>query len=30
MPIARFYGGCLLFPAEATAAGLHTWRAELG
>jgi FAD/FMN-containing dehydrogenase len=26
VPVARFYGGCLFFPAEATAAVLHAWR----
>ena len=26
MPVARFYGGCVVFPAEATAAVLHAWR----
>src|SRR6185437_6477342 len=26
MPVARFYGGCIMFPAEATAAVLHACR----
>jgi FAD/FMN-containing dehydrogenase len=26
MPVARFYGGCIMFPAEATAVVLHAWR----
>jgi FAD/FMN-containing dehydrogenase len=26
MPVARFYGGCIFFPGEATAAVLHAWR----
>ncbi len=26
MPVARFYGGSIFFPAEATAAVLHAWR----
>ena len=26
MPVARLYGGCIMFPAEATASVLHAWR----
>ena len=26
MPVARIYGGCVVFPAEATATVLHGWR----
>ena len=26
MPVARFYGGVVFFPADAAAAVLHAWR----
>jgi FAD/FMN-containing dehydrogenase len=26
VPVARFYGGCIFFPGEASAAVLHAWR----
>lgn len=26
LPVARFYGGCMFFPAESAAAVLHAWR----